>query len=112
MATDRPQNSRSLLHPGRRPPALKAEHIAALHAIVTDRPQASLQEIVDALHHRCGLRVCASKIRRALRAQGIVRLKPVRRPYTAAKPAKRYGYTAAHRREDIQPYSTNLTDAE
>ena len=29
-----------------------------------------------------------------------------------AKGAKRYGYTAAHRRGDISPYSTNLTDAE
>lgn len=26
--------------------------------------------------------------------------------------AKRYGYTAAHRRKDVSPYSTNLTDAE
>lgn len=25
---------------------------------------------------------------------------------------KRYGYTAAHRREDMSPHSTNLTDAE
>jgi len=29
-----------------------------------------------------------------------------------AEGAKRYGYTAAHRREDLSPYSTNLTDAE
>jgi putative transposase len=31
---------------------------------------------------------------------------------TAPKGAKRYGHTAAHRREDVPPYSTNLTDAE
>ena len=112
MATDRTQNSRSLPHPGGRPPVLKAEHIAALHDIVTERAQASLQEIADELHHRCGLCVCTATIRSALRAQCIVRLKPVRRAYTAAKPAKRYGYTAAHRREDVHPYSTSLTDAE
>lgn len=42
-----------------------------------------------------------------------IRLKPVRRPNAdSAEGAKRYGYTAAHRREDIFPYSTNLTDAE
>jgi transposase len=29
-----------------------------------------------------------------------------------AEGTKRYGYTAAHRRENISPYSTNLTDAE
>ena len=98
---------------GGRPPALTPEHIAVLHDIVIERPQASLQEIADELHRRCELRVCAATIRRVLRAQGIVRLKPVRRAYAErAEGAKRYGYTAAHRREDISPYSTNLTEAE
>jgi transposase len=98
---------------GGRPPALKPEHIAVLHDIVAERAQASLQEIADELHRRCGLHVCDATIRRALRAQGIVRLKPVRRAHAErAAGAKRYGYTAAHRREDISPYSTNLTDAE
>jgi len=55
---------------GGSPPALKPEHIAVLHDIVTERVQVSLQEIADELHHRCGLRVCAATIRRALRAQG------------------------------------------
>lgn len=55
---------------GGRPPALKPEHIAILHDIVTERAQASLQEIADELHRRCGLRVCDATIRRALRAQG------------------------------------------
>ena len=50
---------------GGRPPALKPEHIAVLHDIVAERAQASLQEIADELHHRCGLRVCAATIRRA-----------------------------------------------
>lgn len=100
-------------HAGGRPPALKPEHIAVLHDIVTERAQASLQEIADELHRRCELRVCAATIRRALRAQGIVRLKPVHRIYAErAEGAKRYGYTAAHRREDISPCTTNLTDAE
>lgn len=98
---------------GGRPPALKPEHIAVLHDIVMERAQASLQEIADELHYRCGLRVCAATIRRALRALGVVRLKPLRRTVTVrAEGAKRYGYTAAHRREAISPYSTNLTDAE
>lgn len=42
---------------GGRPPALKPEHIAVLHDIVMERAQASLQEIADELHYRCGLRV-------------------------------------------------------
>ena len=98
---------------GGRRPSLKPEHIAVLHDIVRECAQASLQGIADELHCRCGLRVCDATIRRTLRAQGIVRLKPVRRAHTErAEGAKRYGYTAAHRREDISPYSTNLPDAE
>ncbi|NHQ90309.1 IS5 family transposase [Janthinobacterium lividum] len=98
---------------GGRPPELKPEHIAVLHEIVQERAQASLQEIADELYHRCALRVCTATIRRALRALGLVRLKPLRRKVTVrAEGAKRYGYTAAHRREAISPYSTNLTDAE
>lgn len=115
MATKRSlDGSAPSVHPGGRPPALNPEHIAALHDIVAKHAQASLQEIADELHRRCDVRVCAATIRRALRAQGIVRLKPVRRVFTKspAKGAKRYGYTAAHRREDVSPYSTNLTDAE
>jgi putative transposase len=114
MATKRPPNSQLRINLGGRPRALKPEHIAVLHDIVTERAQASLQEIADELHRRCGVRVCDATIRRVLRAQGIVRLKPIRRAHAAA-PAKgnrRYGYTAAHRREDFSPYSTNLTDAE
>jgi hypothetical protein len=77
------------------------------------RAQASLSEIADELLHRCRLCVCDATIRRALRTQGIVRLKPVRKACAErAEGVKRYGYTAVHRREDISPYSTNLTDAE
>jgi len=112
MAKKRPPNSQPLVNLGGRPPALKPEHIAVLRDIVTERAQASLQEIADELHRRCGVRVCEATIRSALRAQGIVRIKPVRRAYIATKAAKRYGYTAAHRRENVPPYSTNLTDAE
>lgn len=80
MATKHPLDGREpSSNVGGRPPALKSEHIAVLHDIVTERAYASLQEIADELYHRCGLRVCDATIRRALRAEGIVRLKPVRR---------------------------------
>ena len=89
---------------GGRPPALKPEHIAVLHEIVLERAQASLLEIADELHHRCALRVCAATIRRALRALDVVRLKPICRTVAVrAEGAKRYGYTAAYRREAISP---------
>jgi putative transposase len=113
MATKHSLNASQLtVHAGGRPPALKPEHIAVLRDIVKERAQASLQEISIELDRRCGLHVCEATIRSALRAQGIERIKPTKRVYTATKPAKRYGYTAAHRREEVPPYSTNLTDAE
>jgi transposase len=107
MATKRSlDGSAPSVGPGGRPPALKPEDIAVLHDIVAERAQASLQGIADELYQRCGMLVFDATIRRALRSQGLVRLKPVRRAYAAAaaKGPERYGYTAAHRREDVSPY--------
>jgi len=112
MATKQHSEPQPPANAGGRPSALKPEHIAALHEIVAEHAQASLEEIADELNRRCGLRVCTATIRRTLRAQGIVRLKATRRVSpTADKGPKRYGYTAAHRREDVPLYSTDLTDA-
>ncbi|WP_075790650.1 IS5 family transposase [Massilia putida] len=113
MASKQQSDPSSPANLGGRPSALKPEHIAALHGIVLEHAQASLDEIADELDRRCGVRVCTATIRRALRAEGIVRLKAARRVSpTADKGPKRYGYTEAHRREDVPFYSTNLTDAE
>lgn len=113
MATNQRFQPQQSANASGRPSALKPEHIAALHEIVAEHAQASLDEIADELDRRCGLRVCTATIRRTLRAQGIVRLKATRRVSpTADKGPKRYGYTAAHRREEVPLYSTNLTDAE
>jgi hypothetical protein len=82
-----------------RSPALTSEHSPVVHDIATERAQASWQEIADELYYRCGLRMCDTTIRRALRAQGIARLKPVRQAHAEpAEGSKRYGYTAAHPR--------------
>lgn len=87
MATKRSlDGSAPSAHPGGRPPAIKPEHIAVLHDIVTERAQASLQEIADELYRRCDVRVCDATIRRALRAQGFVRLKLVRRSTRQPRP--------------------------
>jgi hypothetical protein len=48
MATKHPPGAQPPANLGGRPPALKPEHIAALHDIVTERAQASLEEIADA----------------------------------------------------------------
>ena len=59
--------------------------------------------------------MCAATIRRSLRGLGIVPTTvPIAAPQKVApdKSAKRYGYTAAHRRDERQRYSTDLTDPE
>jgi hypothetical protein len=90
MASTQRSEPQPLANFGGRPSALKPEHIAALHAIVAEHAQASLEEIADELDRRCGLRVCTATIRRTLRAQGIVRLKATRRlSPTADKGPKR-----------------------
>ncbi|BEP84962.1 MULTISPECIES: IS5 family transposase [unclassified Variovorax] len=101
---------------GGRPPALLPEQVALLLTIVSQMPHATLDELASELEHRGAVRVCAATIRRALRAQGIVRLMPKRKalegPPPKASALKRYGYTGAHRREAGPHYSTDLTDAE
>jgi putative transposase len=103
---------------GGRPAALTPQHIVLLSEIVSRMPHATLDELAAELDHLGAVRVCTATIRRALRAQGIMRTLPKRHAVGAsvqseaqAASAKRYGYKAAHRREAGQ-YSTDLTDAE
>lgn len=103
---------------GGRPGALTPQHILLLREIVARMPHATLDELAAEIDHLGGVHVCTATIRRALRAQGIVRTMPARQargepvePVAPVAVSKRYGYTAAHRREAGQ-YSTDLTDAE
>jgi transposase len=103
---------------GGRPVARTPQHILLLREIVERMPHATLDELAAELDHLGDVRVCTATIRRTLRAQGIVRSMPARQargepvePVASVAKARRYGYTAAHRREAGQ-YSTDLTDAE
>ena len=87
---------------GGRPPALKPEHMAVLHDIVTERAQASSQEIADELHHLSGVRVCDARIRLALRAHSFVRLKPLRR--CARHLVQAPSITATRQPTDVRTY--------
>ena len=109
---NRTEKASAMVNRGGRPRALTPSHIQVLLNIVAEHPQASLDEIANELYRHSGLQVCSATIRRCLRAQGIVRLKVKRHAYTPAQAGKRYGYTQAHRREQVTPYSTSLTDAE
>lgn len=103
---------------GGRPGTLKPQHMRVLREIALRMPHATLNELAAELAHLGEVQVCAATIRKALRAQGIVRTMPKRqvrgataRPQAPGAVAKRYGYTAAHRRE-AGHYSTDLTDTE
>ena len=103
---------------GGRPLALTPQYILLLREIVARMPHATLDELAAELDRLSNVRVCTATIRRTLRAQGIVRSMPARQargepvePVASVAVAKRYGYTAAHRRKAGQ-YSTDLTDAE
>ena len=100
-----------------RKPSLTAEHVEMLRTITAEQPRSSLDEVTRELHRRTGAVACAATVRKALRAAGITRLKPVRavaaRAPVQGGQAVRYGYTAAHRREDgASGMNTDLTDAE
>jgi putative transposase len=105
--------------PGRagRRPSLNADHTAVLRAIIREQPRSSLEEVTRELFRRTGVKVCTVTVRKALRAAGIKRLKPLRRAGERAAvqgaAPQRYGYTAAHRRSDgPSGMNTDLTDAE
>ena len=88
-----------------------------LRAITRDMPRSSLDEVTRELARRSGAEVCTVTVRKALRAAGIERVKPVRRAgeraVTQGTAPARYGYTAAHRRSDgVNGANTDLTDAE
>ena len=102
--------------PGRRP-SLNADHTAALRAIALEQLRSSLDEMTRELFRRAGVKVSTVTVRKALRAAGIERLKPVRRAGERAAvqgaAPKRCGYTAAHRRADgASGINTDLRDAE
>ena len=102
--------------PGRKP-SLNADHTASLRAITQEQPRSSLDEVTRALFRRTGVKVSTVTVRKALREAGIERLKPLRRAgeraaVQGAAPA-RYGYTAAHRRNDgASGMNTDVTDGE
>jgi transposase len=98
---------------GGRPELLQQEHRQVLRAIALEHPRLTLEAVAQELSSRTGLSVCSATVRKALRAQGIERIKPERQAVNAPARAKRYGYKDAHRREPAADrYTSSLTDAE
>jgi putative transposase len=96
-----------------RPPSLTDEHLAALRTLVPRKPGATMTELCTDLEQQTGVKVCTVTLRRALLRAGLQRLPPSPAPEPPTVPARRYGYTAAHRRARARAtYASNLTDAE
>lgn len=95
---------------GRRP-AIADDRLDDVRAVVAARRGATVQELCDQFARRTGIVVCTVTMHRALIRAGLKRL--ATRQARAAAPAKRYGYTEAHRRPvDADRYASCLTDAE
>lgn len=98
-----------------RPFKVRAEHVAVLRAIVTERPMATLQEVVAEFARRTGVNAHGDTVRAALREAGVERQRGSQDVSMVRAPEKapRYGYTQAHRRHvSEQTYPSCLTDAE
>ncbi len=93
-------------------PSLSPTDVVTLRAIIEGIPRASLDELTRELHWRGGVAVCSATVRKALRTEGIQRVRPERvAPAPGEKPA-RYGDTKTHRRQDVADgMNTDLTDA-
>ncbi|MEH3087162.1 MAG: transposase [Xylophilus ampelinus] len=118
MTEYRPDGGEKVVNRSGMPAALTPQHILLLREIVPRMPHATLDELAAELDRLGEVRVCTATIRRTLLAQGIVRSMSARQAggklvdsVAPAAAPKRYGYTAAHRR-DAGQYSTDLTDAE
>jgi hypothetical protein len=86
-----------------------------LKAIVASSPTATLEELQSELQRRMGVKAHVQTIQKALREVGVERMRGDEgvRVVTAGKETPRYGYTAAHRRQEPeQTYPSCLTDAE
>jgi putative transposase len=88
-----------------------------LRTIIQEQPRSSLDEVTRELFRRAGVKVSTVTVRKALRAAGVKRVKPLRRAGERAavqggRPP-RYGYHDRHRRAaGASGMNTDLTDAE
>lgn len=97
-----------------RPEKLDEANVAALLALVRDKPDGTWAELVKAFSERTGVQAHQATLNKALRAAGMVRGKPKLKVNSRSSGgAKRYEYTQAHRKvAQEQRYPGSLTDAE
>lgn len=100
-----------------RPAKITPADLELLKELTTEKPTATLEELVKAFQARTARCVHSATLRKALTAAGIQRVKPGKRVAVVSETAEgvtqRYGYQERHRRplEDDR-YASSLTDAE
>ena len=97
-------------------PKMQQPELHALRDLIAEHPLSTVGELVKLLHARTGTLVSKPTLIKAIRAEGIVRVKPAVVP-GYAQPTHgelpRYGYSDRHRDDgDPQRYATSLTQAE
>ena len=97
-------------------PKMQAMERQALRDLILEHPLSTAGELVKLLRARTGTSVSVPTLVKAIKAEGIVRVKPATvsgyaQPTPEGPP--RYGYNERHRDEgDHQRYATSLTQAE
>jgi transposase len=97
-------------------PKMQPSERQALRELIIEHPLSTVGELVKLLHQRTGTLVSKPTLAKAIKAEGIVRVKPVVRA-GYAEPGRsepsRYGYGERHRDAgDPERYATSLTQAE
>lgn len=95
--------------PGR-PPILDADDDRFIVALLQSEPRLSAVELAEKVRARKNRQVSHDTISSALKRLGLKRVRTENAPPTP--PAKRYGYTEAHRRASDGHYPSSTTDVE
>jgi transposase len=75
-----------------------------------DNPHIGVRELARDIGERLGRKVPSSTVAATLKRLGVRKVKPQIAP--KVPPAKRYGYTATHRRSNEGAYASSVTDVE
>lgn len=94
-----------------RPPKITDEAIEILRQLVSQYPEATVQDLADRLAQQSGIVVQRDTLYRHFARAGIRRVQP--REVSAKPPTPRYGYRDQHRSQaPEQSYPSDVTDAE
>lgn len=97
-------------HKRGRPPLFSEDDLAFIRSRVTDVPTITTRDLAAELTARLKKVVRHSTVAASLKRLGVRKVRPATAP--KVPPARRYGYTALHRRSGDHAYPSSVTDAE